>query len=214
MATEATFPTEIDGFGVDDYRRQVETAFYELEDAAEGVRRYQSSLHYDAERLAAVGERLELLRALQRKYGGSVAAVLDYAKRAHAELAALERSREAGAAVVALPCIGHLPPSFIDFLVTRGRVDGVLLTGCRAGDCHYRQGIDWMDQRIGGRRDPYLRARVPRERVAWTWPGADGAARLRFQTAAGKQLRQLAPRGLVDHPRRARSSSRSRRRPS
>ena len=82
---------------VDGYRRQVETAFYELEDAAEGVRRYQSSLHYDAERLAAIGERLELLRALQRKYGGSVAAVLDYAERAHAELAALERAREAGA---------------------------------------------------------------------------------------------------------------------
>lgn len=84
--------------GVDGCRRQVETAFYELEDAAEGVRRYQSSLHYDAERLAAIGERLELLRALQRKYGGSVAAVLDYAERAHAELAALERCRDAGAA--------------------------------------------------------------------------------------------------------------------
>lgn len=83
--------------GVDGYRRQVETAFYELEDAAEGVRRYQSGLHYDAERLAAIGERLELLRALQRKYGGTVAAVLDYAERAHAELAALERSRDAGA---------------------------------------------------------------------------------------------------------------------
>ena len=82
--------------GVDGYRRQVETAFFELEDAAEGVRRYQSGLHYDAERLAAIGERLELLRALQRKYGGSVAAVLDYAQRAHAELATLERSRETG----------------------------------------------------------------------------------------------------------------------
>ena len=92
---------------------------------------------------------------------------------------ALDRVRETGAAVVALPCIGHLPPSFIDFLVTRGRVDGVLLTGCRAGDCHYRQGIDWMDERLGGRRDPYLRARVPRERVTWTWLGVDGAARLR-----------------------------------
>ena len=83
--------------GVDGYRRQVETAFFELEDAAEGVRRYQSSLHYDAERLAAIGERLESIRALQRKYGGSVAVVLDYAERAHVELATLERSREAGA---------------------------------------------------------------------------------------------------------------------
>ena len=111
---------------------------------------------------------------------------------------ALDRVRETGVAVVALPCIGHLPPSFIDFLVTRGRVDGVLLTGCRAGDCHYRQGIDWMDERIGGRRDPYLRARVPRERVAWTWLGVDGAARLRERIERFREeLRVAGPRRRV-----------------
>ena len=110
----------------------------------------------------------------------------------------LDCVRETGAAVVALPCIGHLPPSFIDFLVTRGRVDGVLLTGCRAGDCHYRQGIDWMDERIGGRRDPYLRARVPRERVAWTWLGVDGAARLRERIERFREdLRAAGPHRRV-----------------
>ena len=117
---------------------------------------------------------------------------------------ALDRVRETGAAVVALPCIGHLPPSFIDFLVTRGRVDGVLLTGCRAGDCHYRQGIDWMDERIGGRRDPYLRGRVPRERVAWAWLGVDGDGRLEkriegfrdaLRAAGASRRRAAAERG-------------------
>lgn len=82
----------------DGYRQQVETSFYELEDAAEGVRRYGNGLHFDSERLAAVGERLELIRALQRKYGASVADVLAYGERAQAELARLEGSREAGAA--------------------------------------------------------------------------------------------------------------------
>ena len=82
----------------DGYRQQVETAFYELEDAAEGVRRYQGGLHYDAERLAASAERLELIHALRRKYGASVAAVLAYGERANAELATLERSREDAAA--------------------------------------------------------------------------------------------------------------------
>ena len=90
----------------------------------------------------------------------------------------LDRVPETDVGVMVLPCIGHLPPSFIDLLVTRGLVDGVLLTGCRAGDCHYRRGIDWTEQRIGGERDPYLRRRVPRERVAWTWLGVDGGARL------------------------------------
>lgn len=81
----------------DGCRQQVETSFYELEDAAEGVRRYWNSLHYDAGRLAAVGERLELIRALQRKYGDSVAAVLAHGDRAQAELERLERARETAA---------------------------------------------------------------------------------------------------------------------
>ena len=84
--------------GLDGCRQQVESSFYELEDAAESVRRYRSSLHYDSQRLAAVGERLEQIRALQRKYGATVADVLAYGERARTELAQLESSSEAGAA--------------------------------------------------------------------------------------------------------------------
>ena len=106
----------------------------------------------------------------------------------------LDHVPEPGVGAMSLPCVGHLPPSFIDFLVTRGLVDGVLLTGCRAGDCHHRQGIDWMEQRIGGRRDPYLRGRVPRERVAWTWLGVDGGARLKKRLGAFREaLRTAGP---------------------
>ena len=114
----------------------------------------------------------------------------------------LDRIPAAGAGVIALPCIGHLPPSFIDFLITRGVVDGVFLTGCRAGDCHYRQGIDWTEQRIDGQRDPYLRRRVPRERVAWAWLGADGEARLRKRIESFREkLRAAGP------PRRVTAST-------
>ena len=106
----------------------------------------------------------------------------------------LENVPKSGAGIVTLPCIGHLPPSFIDFLITRGRVDGVLLTGCRQGDCHYRHGIDWTEQRIHGQRDPYLRPRVPRERVAWAWLGVDGERRLRERIERfAKSLETLGP---------------------
>ena len=111
----------------------------------------------------------------------------------------LDRVPETGAGVMALPCIGHLPPSFIDFLVTRGLVDGVLLTGCRAGSCHYRRGVDWTEQRIVGRRDPYLRRRVPRERAAWTWLGVDGEAKLHKRIESFREeLRTAAPYRRVD----------------
>lgn len=71
-----------------------------------------------------------------------------------------------------------LPPSFIDFVITRGHADGVLLAGCADGDCHYRLGIKWTEARVAGTRDPYLRGRVPRDRLAMTWTGSTGDRRL------------------------------------
>jgi len=47
----------------------------------------------------------------------------------------------------------------------------VFLTGCAEGDCHYRLGQQWHKQRLAGERDPYLRARVPRERIEAYWAG-------------------------------------------
>jgi quinol-cytochrome oxidoreductase complex cytochrome b subunit/coenzyme F420-reducing hydrogenase delta subunit len=94
-------------------------------------------------------------------------------------------------AVIGLPCVAMLPPSFIDFVITRNHVDGVFLAGCAAGNCHYRLGIDWTGQRLAGERDPYLRKRVPRERVAESWTGISRKRQLRedlraFQDRLGK----------------------------
>jgi ferredoxin/coenzyme F420-reducing hydrogenase delta subunit len=69
------------------------------------------------------------------------------------------------ARVLTLPCVAALPPSFIDFVLSRNLADGVAISGCAEGDCYYRLGGDWMQQRIDGERDPYLRKRVDRERL-------------------------------------------------
>ncbi|TFH40380.1 MAG: hydrogenase iron-sulfur subunit, partial [Lysobacterales bacterium] len=98
----------------------------------------------------------------------------------------------ASVAVVELPCIAMLAPSFIDFMITRHHVDGVFLTGCRAGDCYERLGARWTEQRIAGERDPYLRQRVPRERIATFWAGGDGGAAMADELAAFRaRLRDL-----------------------
>ena len=97
-------------------------------------------------------------------------------------------------AAVALPCVAMLPPSFIDFVLARGHADGVMLTGCRQGDCHHRQGIDWTRERIAGTRDPYLRERVPRERLATCWAGLSPADRLGRELMAFRaRLKELGP---------------------
>jgi len=62
-----------------------------------------------------------------------------------------------------------LPPSFIDFAISRKLADGVMLTGCREGECHARLGVTWTEARLAGVRDPQLRGRVPRERIATAW---------------------------------------------
>lgn len=79
--------------------------------------------------------------------------------------------------VIELPCVSMLPPSFIDFVLSRGLADGVMLAGCADGDCYYRLGDDWMRQRIAGERDPYLRKRVDRERLAVSWLPPGGKRR-------------------------------------
>jgi coenzyme F420-reducing hydrogenase delta subunit len=76
-----------------------------------------------------------------------------------------------------------LPPSFIDFALSRDLADGVVLSGCAEGDCYYRLGDDWVQQRLNRERDPYLRNRVDRNRVGF-W---------RFRPSShGKRTRALA----------------------
>jgi len=91
--------------------------------------------------------------------------------------AKLRNIEDDATASIKLPCIGMLPPSFIDLALSDGRVDGVLLTGCADCDCHHRFGIEWTEDRLAGLRDPYLRKRVPRERLhaAWAGPGEGDA---------------------------------------
>ena len=72
---------------------------------------------------------------------------------------------QSGAQVITMPCIGMLPPSFIDFAISRDLADDVVLAGCSEGACYYRLGVDWTRQRIAGERDPYLRKRVPRDKL-------------------------------------------------
>lgn len=103
-----------------------------------------------------------------------------------------------GAAVVGVRCAAALPPSFIDFVLSHGYADGVVIAGCRYDDCHYRLGARWVEARLARRRDPYLRARVPRERLRVHWVGRLGgrelaAALARFRTELAALPAPLAP---------------------
>jgi coenzyme F420-reducing hydrogenase delta subunit len=86
-----------------------------------------------------------------------------------AHAAPLDAELRRNSVVARMPCIAMLPPSFIDFTFARRLADGVVLAGCPANACRERLGQRWTEERIAGIRDPWLRARVPRQRIAASW---------------------------------------------
>lgn len=86
-----------------------------------------------------------------------------------------------GAAALRLPCVSMLPPSFIDYMMSNG-AGGVMVAGCPDCGCRFRYGVAWMQDRLDGRRDPYLRKRVARERVRTFWASSIEAAELKAAT--------------------------------
>jgi ferredoxin len=90
-------------------------------------------------------------------------------------------------AVFGLMCTGQLPPSFVEYALRDG-ADGVLVAGC-AG-CEFRLGQIWTADRLAGRREPHLRARVPREPLALV--SADPGQEVVLRAALGRLRRRIA----------------------
>ncbi|MGC9467933.1 MAG: DNA repair protein RecN [Anaerolineae bacterium] len=74
--------------------RALDDVVYQVEDLARLLRDYAAEIEFNPKRQAWVEERLILLRHLERKYGGDIEDVVDYASRAAAELETLGHSDE------------------------------------------------------------------------------------------------------------------------
>lgn len=90
----------------------------------------------------------------------------------------------ASVGTISLPCTAMLPPSMIDYVLSRMLCDGVVITGCREGECNYRLGTRWTEERIEGVRDPRLRGRVPRARIARIWAAPTDRSRFTQELSA------------------------------
>ncbi len=64
----------------------VEEAGYALDDAAHAIQAYREKIEFSPARLEQVGERLDLIKRLKRKYGASIEQVLQFAENAAREL--------------------------------------------------------------------------------------------------------------------------------
>jgi ferredoxin/coenzyme F420-reducing hydrogenase delta subunit len=102
-------------------------------------------------------------------------------------------------ASISMPCTALVPPAFIDYVLRKGLAEGVMISGCCEGDCHYRLGNTWMDQRFSTERMPVLRHRVPRELVRVRWLGVQGTGQLRRDiTEFQSDLQASAEPGQVE----------------
>jgi DNA repair protein RecN (Recombination protein N) len=78
---------------------RVESSFYELEDVSDSLRQYRDALVFDPRRLEEIEERLSLIYKLKKKYGQTIAEILDYAEDAESQLAQLSDSEASRAKI-------------------------------------------------------------------------------------------------------------------
>ncbi len=105
--------------------------------------------------------------------GGSVK-ILVYGCRHGVDVTAIDAP---GVVTITLPCTGMLPSGFVDYALKKG-ADGVMISGCRSFDCHYRFGNQWVEQRLRRERTPSLRKRTDRKRIECCWAADMDSAKL------------------------------------
>jgi len=75
-------------------RQMVDDLTYQLDDLATVVRDYNEGIDFSPTRLQEIEERLSLIFSLKRKYGDSVEEVIEFGRRAQAELENISHSEE------------------------------------------------------------------------------------------------------------------------
>ncbi|MDT8376516.1 MAG: hydrogenase iron-sulfur subunit [Mariprofundaceae bacterium] len=78
---------------------------------------------------------------------------------------------------VNVECSGMLPPTFVDYALRQGAA-GVVVTGCRDGDCYHRLGNQFTGERLNRERKPELSHKVAPERVRFVMGAEADKAKL------------------------------------
>lgn len=77
---------------IDEILEKLRDATYTIEDSVHELRRVYDRVEYDENELNDIEARLDVISKLERKYGGSIEAVIDYGNKAKEKLEALENA--------------------------------------------------------------------------------------------------------------------------
>ena len=78
--------------------------------------------------------------------------------------------------LVRVPCTGRIDPLFALKAFQKG-ADGVLISGCHPGDCHYSEGNYYARRKFELLERMIHHLGIPEERFKWTWVSASEGAR-------------------------------------
>jgi len=77
---------------LNDSNQQLENVFFELEDFVENLGRYKGSINFDPARLEKIEERLDLIKRLEKKYGGTIEEVFAHLEESRRALEGIQNS--------------------------------------------------------------------------------------------------------------------------
>jgi coenzyme F420-reducing hydrogenase delta subunit len=114
---------------------------------------------------------------------------------AGADLAGTSRLKvPANLRVVRVPCSGRINPLFVFKALEEG-ADGVMVSGCHPGDCHYISGNRYAKRKLAVIRRLLDWVGVEPERIHFTWLSASEGARYAVEVAEFvEQVRALGRR--------------------
>jgi F420-non-reducing hydrogenase iron-sulfur subunit len=102
---------------------------------------------------------------------------------AGADLAGTSRMKvPANLRVVRVPCSGRINPLFIFKALEEG-ADGVMVSGCHPGDCHYISGNRYAKRKLAMLRRLLEWVGIEPERIHFTWLSASEGARYAVEVA-------------------------------
>jgi coenzyme F420-reducing hydrogenase delta subunit len=106
-----------------------------------------------------------------------VAFLCNWCSYAGADLAGVSRMQYASnVRIIRVPCSGRVNPMYILAALHRG-ADGVLVSGCHPGDCHYISGNLAAKRKFSMLKNFLTHVGVEPERVQFSWVSAAEGAR-------------------------------------
>jgi len=132
-----------------------------------------------------------------------VAFLCNWCTYAGADLAGTSRlSYPADIRIIRVPCSGRVDPLFLLRALQDG-ADGVLVSGCHPGDCHYSAGNYYARRRFMILRELLDLFGIQLDRVQFSWvSAAEGIKWSEVVTDVTKKIRDLGPVNGLFAPRR------------